>query len=429
MRQPLRGSGTFTPPSGFRDSPNPALTEGEVIASTYQVRGELARTDTGMVYEARDLLLDRLVAIKLAWRDPGTPPLLPEARRCALVRDPCAVAIYGMGHHNNVEYAAAERVRGRLLHEQLVDGGLPHDIYLTRLRTLVAAVARAHDAGIGIGDISGHTILVGPDERLVLGRLSLSQVPAFGPLGQILAPEVVRGEVEAADPTAAEAIDLYGLGCVAIELARGNPPFTDEDRELLRGHAYEAPPRLADMRPDLPAELSDLVEWLLAKRPAARPYSAKDVLSQIDAVIERLGTKTRSIRILIVDDDTARARWSWSLARRADASAVVEIASEGTDAAHKLNRDQPDLVFIDASFRGVMNALELCMYARGLEQDRQAQLILVGNVAERDRALFAGADVSFIADDDELANALLDKIRTTVHATPRRRKPRTTISG
>jgi serine/threonine-protein kinase len=429
MRTPLSKSGSFTPPSGFRDSPTPPLAEGEVLASTYQVRGEIARTDTGSVYEARDLLLDRLVAIKLAWRDPGAEPLLPEARRCALVRDPCAVAIYGMGHHNNVEYVVAERVEGQLLHELLLGGGLPHDVYLTKLRALAAAVARAHEAGIAVGDISGHTILVCPDDRLVVGRLSLSQVPSFGPRGQILAPEVVLGEVDAADPAAAEAIDLYGLGCVAIELARGTPPFADPDRELLTGHAHEAPPRLADMRPDLPAELGDLVEWLLAKNPAGRPYSAKDVLQQIDAIIERLGTKTRSIRVLIVDDDTARARWSWSLARRAHASTVVEIASEGTDAAHKLNRDHPDLVFIDASLRGAMNALELCMYARGLEHDHQAQLVLVGNVPERDRDLFLGANVTFLPEDGDLANAILDKIRATVHAAPRRRKPRKTISG
>lgn len=425
----MKRSGSFAVPPGFRDSGTAALTPNEVVASTYQIRHEIARTDTGVVYEARDLLLDRLVAMKFAWRDPGNPPLLPEARRCSNVRDPCSVAIYGMGNHNSVEYVVAERVLGTLLCEFLKDGGLPHDLYLTKLRALIAAVTRAHEAGIAVGDISGATILLCPDARMVLGRLSMSQVPAFGPLGQILAPEVVRGEVEASDPAAAEAIDLYGLGCIAIELARGTPPFSDDDQDRLRGHGYEPPPRLADVRPDLPAELSDLVEWLLAKRPAARPYSAKDVLAQVDAVIERLGTKNRTIRILIVDDDTARARWSWSLARRADASTVVEIASEGTDAAHKLNRDHPDLVFIDAALRGVMNALELCMYARGLETENPPQLILVGSVPEKDRALFAGAAVQVIADDEDLANSILDKVRATVAEVPRRRKPRTTVSG
>jgi serine/threonine-protein kinase len=422
-------SGRFTPPPGFKESLQPSLSPGEVISSTYQIRHEIARTDTGLVYEARDLLLDRLVAMKLAWRDPGNPPLIAEARRCAVVRDPCAVAIYGMGQHNGVEYAAAERVLGRMLADHLQDGGLPHDLFLTTFRTLVAAIARAHEAGIAVGDISGHTILVGPDNRLVLGRLSLSQIPAFGPRNMILAPEVIRNEIDAADPAGAEAIDLYGLGCVAIELARGTPPFSDTDYDVMRGHAHEPPPRLADMRPDLPSEMSDLVEWLLAKQPAARPYSAKDVLAQIDAVIERLGTKNRTVRVLNVDDDTSRARWAWSLARRAAASAVVEIASEGTDAAHKLNRDHPDIVFIDADLRGVMNALELCMYARGLQLDHPPQLILIGAVGERDQALIDATNVTFIPDDGELPNAIIDRVRASAAEAPKRKKARHTISG
>ena len=427
----------FLPPPGFRDAAKPALTSGEVVASTYQVREEIARTDSGVVFEARDMMIDRLVALKLAWRDPGMPSLLLEARRCAAVRDPCAVAIHGMGMHNGVEFVVGERVTGQLLREQ-ISTELPADAYLTRLRALVTAVSRAHESGIAIGDISGATILCEREGRMVLGRLSLSQIPAFGPLGQILAPEVVRGEVEASDPAAAEAIDLYGLGCIAIEMARGTPPFAiDLDtgepapKEVeLRGHAQVPPPRLADLRPDLPGELSDLVEWLLAKQPAARPPSAKEVGAEVDAIIERIGMATRSIRVLIVDDDTPRARLAWSLARRAHASAIVETASEGTDAAHKLNRDSPDLVFIRASLRGVMNALELCMYARGLRVDPQSmRLVVVGDVSEKDQAALASASVTFMSDDAQLPEAMLAHVRHAAIDSPRRRKPRTTVSG
>jgi hypothetical protein len=424
----MGGSASFHLPPGFRDSPSPPLQAGEVVASTYAIRHEIARTDTGLVFEARDMLMDRLVALKLAWRDPGMPPLLLEARRCAAVRDACAVAIHAMGTHQNTEFVVAERVIGTLLREQIRDGGLAGEVYLRELRRLVAAVAHAHESGIAVGDISGATVLVAEEKRMVLGRLSLSQVPAFGPLGQILAPEVVRGEVEANDPAAAEAIDLYGLGCIAIEMASGGPPFAGQAREVeLRGHAYEAPPRLVDVRPGFPVELSDLVEWLLAKQPAARPRSAKDVLAQLDAIGERLGAKARSFHVLVVADDTARARWMWGIARRAHASAIVDIASEGTDAAHKLNRDSPELVFVDAKLRGVMNALELCMYARGLEGE-PPQLVVIGDVPERERAGFGGGNVTFLADDVHLPDAILDRVRAIPNAPPRRRK-RITVSG
>ena len=290
-------SGSFQAPPGFRDSATRALNPGEVVTSTYAVRAEVARTDTGIVYEARDMMLDRPVALKLAWRDPGMPSLILEARRCAAVRDPCAVAIYGMGNHQGIEYVAGERVAGRLLAEVLQQP-LPAPELLAKHRRLVGAVTRAHEAGIAVGELSGATVLVDDDGRMVLGRLSLSQVPAFGPRGRILAPEVVRGEVQASDPSAAEAIDLYGLGCVAIEMARGLPPFVDADPAIeLRGHALEAPPRLGQVRPDLPGELSDLVEWLLEKRPVARPRSARDVLAQLEVIIDRLGTTSRALAV------------------------------------------------------------------------------------------------------------------------------------
>jgi CheY-like chemotaxis protein len=405
--------GSFDVPSGFRDSAERAIAQGEVVASTYAIRDEISRTDTGVVFEARDMMLDRLVAFKLGWRDAGMPTLLLEARRCAAVHDPCAVAIHGMGAHNGAEFVVGERVIGTLLKDLLK--GQSAEVYLTRLRTLIAAVARSHESGIAVGDISGATVLVDADGRMVLGRLSLSQVPAFGPHGQILAPEVVRHEVEASDPAAAE-------------MARGTPPFSHDDPAVeLRGHAGELPPRLAELRDDLPAELSDLVDWLLAKHPGARPRSATDVLAQLDALVERLGMATRSLRVLIVDDDTARARWMWSLARRAHPAAIVEIASEGSDAAHKLNRDQPDLVFVDATLKGVMNTLELCMYARGLDADPRAQLIIVGEMAERDRNMMA--EVHVIPDDDQLAFALLDRVRASAKSPPPRRRKRSTVSG
>src|SRR4051812_9178452 len=232
-------SGSFQAPPGFRDSSTRALNQGDVVASMYTVRSEVARTDTGIVYEARDMMIDRPVALKLAWRDPGMPSLILEARRCAAVRDPCAVGIHGMGDHQGIGYVVAGRGSGRLLaHAADPPRGPPER--LARLRQLAAAVARAHEAGVAVGEISGATGVVAPGGRMVLGGLSLSQVPTLGPLGRLLAPEVLRGEVEVGDAAAAEGIDLYGLGCVAVEMACGRPPFARADREAqLRGHARE----------------------------------------------------------------------------------------------------------------------------------------------------------------------------------------------
>ena len=386
------------------------LSHGEVVGGCYAIREQLAETETGTVYDARDMMLDRAVALKLG--RPDAQSLIIESRRIASVRDACAVAIHGMGSHQGVEYVIAERVTGALLRDAI--SPTPQR-YVARLRTLAGALARVHAAGIAIGDLSGGSILV-DDDRLVFGRLSLSQV-AQGP---VLAPEVLRGE--AAENTVA--IDLYGLGCVAIEMANGMSPFGGDPE----AHLTAPPPRLADLRTDLPTELSDLVEWLLAKQPARRPRSAADVLAQLDSVSERLGgDRGRTTRVLIVDDDGFRARRWASLARRAHPAAIVETASEGADAAHKLNRDHPDLVFVDGELRGVMNAAELCRYTRNLEL--ATQLVVIGAVAERDRELFAAVGAELLPDDAELPFALLDRVRTTAADRPTRKKRPTMITG
>ena len=86
-------------------------------------------------------------------------------------------------------------------------------------------------------------------------------------------------------------------------------------------------------------------------------------------------------------------------------------------------------MFVSAALRGVMNAYELCMYARGLETEQQPQLVLIGEITERDRALFAGAAVPCLPEDFGLGSAVLDLVRSAARVPPRRRRPRSTISG
>jgi len=144
-------SGTFAAPAGYRDSPNRALNNGEVVASTYAIKDEILRTEDGVVFEAKDMVLDRIVAFKLAWRDPGTPSLMPEARRCAAVRDACAVQVHGMGMHNGAEYVVGERVVGRLLREELREP-LTHDVFLARQGRGQRSSRKQHMVLVGQGN-------------------------------------------------------------------------------------------------------------------------------------------------------------------------------------------------------------------------------------------------------------------------------------
>ncbi len=236
-----------------------------MVSSAYQIRQPVARTDTGQVFEAWDMLVERPVALKVAWRDPGASPILPEARRAAAVLDPIAVGIYAIGNHRGVEVAIAERVTGRTVADlagaYLTSGAvMPGPDVLEILLRAARGVAAAHAAQVICGEISGETVLVAPGRRVVIGSLSLSQVPSFGAAKVVWAPELVTKARSPSEPGVQAAVDVYGLGCLAIELASCRAAFLgDSLKATLFGHVHHRPPSLAEIRPDLPVELGDLV--------------------------------------------------------------------------------------------------------------------------------------------------------------------------
>jgi CheY-like chemotaxis protein len=429
---------SFAAPPGFRDSPQPALGAGEVVGSTYQVKQELRRDDSGSVFEAWDMLVERPAALKVAWRDPGAPALLPDARRCASVAAEGAVAIWGLGNHKGVEFAVGEMVEGiplaRHVAAYLQSGGpVPVMEVLELLSAIGRGLAAAHRARLAVGEVSGETVLVTPGRRAVLGRFSLSQVPAIGAADVCWAPEVITGQVSPADPAAAAAIDLYGLGCVAVELATGRPPFVgDSVKATLFGHVHHKRPALTELRGDLPVELADLVVELLAKDPAARPDHADVVVDQIVAIHERAAATRRIVRVLVVDDDPDRVRGLWSVVRRSHARATVDAARDGADAVDRVRRDRPDLVVIDATIGGSMNALELCMMLSGVDEARDATVVVVSDrIDPRDAAVLAQAGVGHaLIRDGNLATTLMELVRRAAAQT-RYHRPhgRITISG
>ncbi|MBP6631231.1 MAG: hypothetical protein KBG28_02275 [Kofleriaceae bacterium] len=382
-------------PPGFRDSAHTALAPGDVVASAYQVRAHVARTDSGDVFAAWDLLLLRPVALKLAWRDAGAPALLPEARWCGRVRDPGAVEVYHVGTHQGLELVVAERVDCRILTDWLAEKGRASaaDV-LGLLQAVARATSAAHDAGIAVGELSSQTIGVESEGRVVLGKFSLSQVPPAGDDDVCLVPEVLRGSVGRHDPAAAAQIDLYQLGCVAFELATGAPPFGADRAAAAAAHVHEVAPVLAALRPDLPRELSDLVAELLHKEPATRPGSAAVVREQIDAIVARAWASRRGLRVMVVDDDPERAQHTASLVRRGHPWATAMIASSGGETISRLRRDRPDLVVLEARLGGEMSALELAMEIQSDGPGAARVAVVAAHFEEHDRALWTQLGVA-----------------------------------
>jgi CheY-like chemotaxis protein len=414
---------------GYRGSDAPPLAPGDVIASSYQVRELLARAETGAVFAAWDMQLEREVALKIGWRDPGMPGLLGEARWCQAIRDPSSVAVLHLGQHGGLPYAVVERAPRHVVRGQLTPGGLTAPRVLERAATAVAGMVAAHDAGLAVGELSGETVAMDEHGRLVFGRSSMSQVPSQGAHGRSLAPETIVGGVSASDPNAAAAIDLYGLGCFIYELATGLAPFGALGLpELLHGHGHLPMPRIDGLRSDLPTELSDLVDELCAKAPGMRPVSADLVREQLAVIAHRAAAGAAPLRVMIVDDDAGRAARLRSLVHRALARAVTAV-SGGADAVARLRRDLPDLVFVDARLGPGSSTLEVCVGVAAVPELAGARLVLVADeVSDRDRTMIASMGVrDVVVRGERLADRVIELTRGTGRS--RRATARKMISG
>jgi serine/threonine-protein kinase len=405
----------YRPPPGFRDGGQPLFATGTVVANTYQIRSLITTTRTGQLFEGRDMQLERTVAIRGSWRDSDVPSLLNEARAVARIHDPCVAQIYAFGHHQEIEYVVAERIEGMSLAQAvaaLYDRGQRLAIFdvIESLTQLARGLSVLHRVGLWAPRLGSKTLVVGRDQRLVMSELALGQGAAEGD-ALCLAPEVINGVRGPDDITrTAEAIDLYALGCIAVELLVGAPPFTSETLVgLQQAHVYAPPPKLTAIREDMPRELAELVDELLAKRPQDRPASAEAVIQQLDVIRMRM-TVQRMVRVLVVDREHGRRARLASALRRAHAALQIEVARDADIAIACIKEGAPDVLVFDMQLEGSMNGLELCMYVRGLESMHQAVLVALGDqVKDGDVALLQQLGVAHVLERNvTLDRALVD---------------------
>ena len=407
----------FRAPPGYRDSGRPLFATGEVVSSTYQIRELLHSDDHGQVFEAWDMLLERAVAIKVSWRDDDVPSLLPEARAPTSIGHECVADIYGLSNHRNSEYLVAERIPGVALAQhisQIQESGemIPGPEALELLTALTRGLSAVHAAGYALIRMSTANIAISAEKRLVFSTFALGQgqLEAKPP---IFAPEVITSRSTPEPGTgAAVACDLYALGCVAVELCTAAPAFPGDTLKALRfAHVHHRPPQLAMIREDIPTELGDLVEELLAKSPDDRPASADDVARQLRTIAERASASRRIVRVLIVDDDPQRVRPLWSVLRRAHACTLVDAVVDVDEAGKKLEGESPDVLILNLDLPGSMNGLEMCMYFRSLEGGKGCVLVaLSDSLKEEDSAVLEQIGVNHVLPHSARAYQQLTKL-------------------
>ena len=266
----------------------------ELLAGRYSIERELGRGGMGIVLLARDVALDRPVAIKLLPPHLATRPdererFLQEARTAAGLAHPNIVPIHLVEAHGELVFFVMGFVDGETLRDRVERAGpLPPRLAMKLLQEVAWALGYAHQRGVIHRDVKPDNIMIErateralvTDFGIALGRRAAES--AGGPVvgtARYMSPEQACGEsVDARS-------DLYSLGATFFYALTGRAPFEGANLPaILTKHVNETAPLVQAVRPDVPAKVGAVVDRLLRKAPSERFQTGDDVARVVGEV-------------------------------------------------------------------------------------------------------------------------------------------------
>ena len=267
------------------------------LGGSYAIERELGRGGMGAVYLARDLALDRPVAIKvlppeLAVRPELRERFLRETRTAASFSHPNIVPVHAVEERGAVLCFVMGFVDGETLAQRIRRSGpLPAAEIVRMMQEVAWALSYAHGRGVIHRDIKPDNILIerATGRALVMdfgiARSATSASAGLTRVGEVVGTPHYMSPEQASGDTVDARSDLYSLGVVAFSAATGHVPFdADSTPAILAMHLTRAAPALAAERPDLPPALTGAVDRLLAKDPARRFPTGEALVGALDAV-------------------------------------------------------------------------------------------------------------------------------------------------
>lgn len=295
-----------------------------VLAGRYSLERELGRGGMGIVYLARDVGLDRLVAIKLfpphlAARTTLRERFLREARTAARLSHPNIVPIHAVEETGQLVWFVMAYVPGESLGQRIRNGGaLPPGEASRVIRDVAWALGHAHSQGVVHRDVKPDNVLLEAGTRRALIADFGIAAPALhqaesesGVMGTVayLSPEQARGE--AVDGRS----DLYALGVVAYCALSSRLPYSAATLgELVAQHLAGPPAQLATVAPHVPRALCRAVDRCLSHYPNTRFQTAEQLAEALDQLSVAPSELPAPLRVWLTKGTQARSAMAlWSL--------------------------------------------------------------------------------------------------------------------
>ncbi|HYU33439.1 MAG TPA: protein kinase [Thermoanaerobaculia bacterium] len=262
----------------------------------YRILQRLGAGGMGEVFLAHDERLDRRVAIKRIRPDTGLSPeqrerFRREARVAARLNHPAIVQVYDILQEGDVEHIVMEYVEGASLRALASQGPLDLPLALRLAREIADGLDAAHHEGIVHRDLKTENVLVTRTGHAKISDFGIAKLFQAGPEPELTGANMVVGTYRTMSPEQArgEAVDhrsdLFSFGTLLYEILTGGSPFVAENAlATLNRILFHTPEPVRALRPEVPEQLSALVDQLLQKDPFLRPRSAGEVRRHLEVL-------------------------------------------------------------------------------------------------------------------------------------------------
>jgi tetratricopeptide (TPR) repeat protein len=271
----------------------------KTLGDAYRLERELGGGGMSRVFVAEELRLARKVVVKVLSPDLAqglsADRFEREIRTVAGLQQANIVQVLTAGETDGLPFYTMPYVEGESLRAHLGRGPVPITEVVGIVKDVSKALAYAHQRGVVHRDIkpdnvllSGGTAVVtdfGIAKAISAARSDADSATLTSIGTSIGTPAYMAPEQAAGDPNVDHRADIYALGAMAYELLAGQPVFSNRTpQRMLAAHMGEAPRPVAELRPDMPEALAELVMRCLAKDPSDRPQSASDIVRVLDTI-------------------------------------------------------------------------------------------------------------------------------------------------